>query len=213
MYAIVLSLLATATLAAPQGAHVKGNGVLKQENRRVGNFSKIEVGGAVEVEVKVGSSPSLKIEAESNILPLYKTTVQGDTLKVYHEGNISSSKTVRIWLTVPSLKGVNVSGASEMTIANLRGSQFGAQLSGASQLTAVGAVDALRLSASGASQLNLLKLTAKSATVDASGASQIDLSVSGKLSGDASGASEIAYRGKPTTSVSTSGASSIRAIR
>lgn len=213
MKAIVLFLLAAGAFPALQSTSVKGNGILKKENRKVGNFSKIQVGGAVEVDVKLGSSPSLKIEAESNLLPLYKTTIKGDTLVVHQEGSISSSKTVRLWITVPSLNGVKVSGASEMTIANLKASQFDAQISGASNLTANGTASSLILSASGASQLNFLKVSVKSAKVDASGASQINLNVANKISGGASGASEIAYRGRPTVSVSTSGASNVHGIR
>jgi hypothetical protein len=213
MNVFALSLFAITALAASQGTHVRGNGILKQEMRKVGNFTKIQVGGAVEVQVKVGPSPSLRIEAESNILPLYKTTVQGGTLTVHHKDGVSTTKPIKLWITVPSLKGVNISGASEMTITNLKTPKFDVEVSGASNLTAMGSADNLNLSASGASELNLLKLSAKSARVDASGASQIDLSVSSKLSGDVSGASEIAYRGKPTTSVSTSGASSVRALK
>jgi hypothetical protein len=82
--------------------------------------------------------------------------------------------------------------------------------SGASTLQVSGTAGELDTDASGASRMRLEDLSATEAEVDATGASTIEVTVSGRLAGSASGASTVTYSGNPDVSVSTSGASSVR---
>ena len=84
-------------------------------------------------------------------------------------------------------------------------------LSGASQVTLNGSAQGVTIDASGASQADLSRFQAASANVEASGASSVTVNPSGRLDVDASGASKVYYLGNPTLgTVNTSGASTIR---
>jgi hypothetical protein len=83
--------------------------------------------------------------------------------------------------------------------------------SGASSIELIGKVDDLAIEVSGASDAKLYNLTAKGAILRASGASNINVTVTEILKANARGASDINYKGNPTVKESnTSGASSIR---
>jgi len=83
--------------------------------------------------------------------------------------------------------------------------------SGASSIELIGRVDDLAIEVSGASDAKLYNLTAKGAILRASGASNINVTVTEILRARSSGASDINYKGNPTIKESnTSGASSIR---
>ena len=83
--------------------------------------------------------------------------------------------------------------------------------SGASSIELIGKVDDLAIEVSGASSAKLYNLTAKGAILRASGASNINVTVTEILRANSSGASDINYKGNPTVKESnTSGASSIR---
>lgn len=192
------------------GPTTVGNGKLKQETRTIGNFSKIDIGGAVDVVIAVGPKPSLKIEAESNLLPLYNTRVEGDTFVMDHKGSISSNKSTRLWLTVPSLDGINLSGASTLHVTGLKSDSASIEVSGASDVVAEGSVKNLDIEASGASKFDASKLSVSTAKVGASGASNLKFGSLEKISGEASGASDVSYQGNPKVDVETSGASSIQ---
>jgi len=83
--------------------------------------------------------------------------------------------------------------------------------SGASSIELIGRVDDLAIEVSGASDAKLYNLTAKGAILRASGASNINVTVTEILRANSSGASDINYKGNPTVKESsTSGASNIR---
>lgn len=132
---------------------------------------------------------------------------------------------------MPGLVGANFSGASNSTLSGFEGgnrlelilsgasiSQLSSRavsiefnLSGASKLTAVGQSSNLVAKVSGASELFAYDLETRSATADASGASEIRVFVSTTLDARADGASIIYYRGSPAVNSTVSGASTVRA--
>jgi hypothetical protein len=191
------------------GPSTVGNGKLKQETRNIGNFSKIQIGGAVDVVVTVGPKPSLKLEAESNLLPLYNTRVEGDTFVMDHKGSISSNKSTKCWLTVPNLDGIILSGASNLHVTGLKTNSASIEISGASEVIAEGSAKDLDIEASGASKFDGAKLSVSTVKVGASGASNVKLPKVEKISGEATGASNVSYSGSPKVDVETSGASTV----
>ena len=141
--------------------------------------------------------------------------------------------TFRAVVHVPSLEGLDLSGASQATVdagfssaqplsvtlsgassATLAGITCGgvtATVSGASTLNASGPVDSASLTVSGASTVDMLGCTMSAATVNLSGASRGKVTIaSGLVTLSASGASTFSYRGAPTLNiVELSGGSSI----
>jgi hypothetical protein len=131
---------------------------------------------------------------------------------------------------MPELTGLDLSGASQATIAGFKSSNdLSVDLSGSSSL--VGDIEAAKTNfdLSGGSDANLSG-SGQETTIDAAGGSQIDLSdfpvadvtvnagggstatvnSSGKLNADASGASQIYYLGDPILGeIDTSGASTV----
>ena len=82
-------------------------------------------------------------------------------------------------------------------------------LSGASGLEMAGSGQDLKADISGASRAKCLDFQAESGKVNVSGASTLEGSFSGSLSGDVSGASHLCYQGDPSVDVKVSGASNV----
>ncbi len=107
-----------------------------------------------------------------------------------------------------SLK-IHLSGASNCEI-EIKATDIDGELSGASSLKLKGAVGKFKIECSGASNCSAYNLTATNADLEASGASEINLTFDNELKATASGASHINYRGNAKLVKSeTSGASSI----
>ena len=84
-------------------------------------------------------------------------------------------------------------------------------VSGASRVSLIGDGDDLRANVSGASNVDLAGFLVWDADLEASGASQMDVYVAGRLDAEASGASRIYYAGDRTLGrIETSGAGVIR---
>ncbi|MEM6770832.1 MAG: DUF2807 domain-containing protein, partial [Bacteroidota bacterium] len=95
---------------------VRGNGEVTTEQRDVKSFDGIKVCCSIKVEVTQGSSASVTVEAESNILPYVKTDVMGGYLQVGFTGkaSINSTKPIIVKVTAPSLEYIGASSSSKV---------------------------------------------------------------------------------------------------
>jgi hypothetical protein len=193
------------------GNSVSGSGNVRSENRDVSGFKEISAGGAVNLQINVGSDFAVEVEADDNILPLIKTEISGDTLKIFTEGRISPKNTIRVKISMPELVDLDISGASSAEAANVKTDSLKLNASGASKIKIDGAVKSLDADASGASTINAENLQTENADVDSGGASNVTVSPSGDLNAHASGASRILYTVEPKNiKQNSSGASSIK---
>jgi len=210
IFAFVIGLIFTPGCNFGNMTGIKGSGTSKTEQRSVSDFTKIDAGGAMNVEVDAQKDFSVSVEADDNLLQHIKTEVSGDTLKIYSEGKISPSAKLNVKISMPAIEGLNLSGASDGKITNVRAGSFELKASGASEVTIIGEAKNLEADASGASEIDAEGLKVEDANIEASGASSASVSATNNLEATASGASKIYYAGEPKNiKQNASGASSI----
>lgn len=189
---------------------VKGSGVTKVEKRDLAGFKKIDVSGAIEVEITSQKDFSVDVEADDNLLEYVKTEVDGETLKIYTEKRISTRNKIRVVIAMPELTEAEVSGASKITANNIKTDSFKLDVSGASKIEINGEAQDLKIEASGASKINAENLKVANADVDVSGATSVTVNATEEVKAEASGASKINYVGEPKNLIKdTSGASRV----
>lgn len=189
---------------------VRGNGRVKEETRKVMEFQKIDADGAFTIRVKVGPSPSLRISAEENLLGHIRTNVKGNTLVIDTRKNISPRKEIFIEITTPTLKAIEASGANNISVVGIQGSEFVVELSGAGNIDLKGEVDKFRVELSGAGSIDGKDLKAKEVRVSVSGAASADVYATEFLDASVSGVGSIEYYGNPAkTKTDVSGVGSI----
>lgn len=189
---------------------VTGSGNAVAEKRDLSDFKAVEVGGVFQVEIVAQKEFSVEIEADDNLLPLIKTEVDGGVLKIETEKRVSTKNPIRVRISAPNIENLQASGASKISLANLKNSSLTLDSSGASKISVAGETGNLTIDVSGASNIDAENLKAENANVDASGASHISLFVSNELNADLSGASKVTYSGSPKNVIKkTSGASSV----
>lgn len=176
---------------------VKGSGNVVSEAREVSDFSAVEVGGVFRVEITAGKDLSVNVEADENLLPYIKTDVSGGTLEITADAKLSSSDPILVRITAPEITELRASGASSVSILDIKNSSINVDLSGVSELTAAGETEQLHAELSGSSVLKARSLRSETADVDTSGASRAYVSVSQSLTAEASGASSVVYEGNP----------------
>lgn len=213
---------------------IRGNGVVKSEVRAVGAFTNVDVSGNINVYVKQDSASSVKVEADEDLLQYIKIEVDGNTLQIKPENgiNLKSSQGIKVYVSNPSYKNFEASGASDIFSENkitskeaididlsgasnaeieLHTPAVEADLSGASGIILRGETKNFKADGDGASGIKCFELLSEETDVEVSGASHAKVFASVKLSAKASGASGIEYKGNPPSlGQSSSGASSIR---
>ncbi len=164
------------------GDAVSGDGRLAHQRRNAGNVSALEVGGPLEVNVRVGAAPSLQVEADSNLLPLIKTEVTGNTLRMWVEGNVRSNNSLRVTYTLPTLTEVRATGSGRLTISELNGAPLTFSKTGSGSANLSGRVGRLELRHTGSGQVNASALQAGDANLTLSGSGRMSL---GQVQGSA----------------------------
>lgn len=191
---------------------VKGSGNVVTENREISGFHSIEVGGVFNVEIVAQQDYSVSIEADDNLMPLIKTEVNNGVLEISNDKSMKSSQKINIKISAPDLERLETSGASKVSLVNLKNSEFLLETSGASKVTVAGETNKFVVDVSGASKIDAEGLKSTDANVQASGASKVMVNVSGSLAADCSGASSVIYSGTPSNiDKKTSGVSKVEA--
>jgi hypothetical protein len=189
---------------------VKGSGNVVTQTREITGFSAVEVGGAMDVEIVAQKDFSVEIEGDDNLLEFVRTEVRGDTLYIGSHKRFSTNGRIKIRISAPDVERIDVSGASNLALTNVRNGALSIGSSGASKIRVSGETGNLKVDMSGASKLDAAGLRSENATVDASGACAMNVFVSGDLKADLSGASKVNYSGNPKNVVrKVSGASSV----
>lgn len=189
----------------------KGSGNIKIEKRDLSGFTSVKTGGAITVDVIAQKDFDVEVEADDNLLQYVKTEIKGDTLKIYTEGNISTRNQMRVRISMPQIESLDISGASNANLTDVRNETLQLDASGASKIKVNGETRELIVDLSGASRLDAESLKAENVNVDASGASSATVVVLNDLNAEASGASNIRYLGEPkNVKKDTSGASSVK---
>jgi hypothetical protein len=192
------------------GRSVKGSGVAASDVRNVGSFKGVDVGGIFEVEIIAGKEFEVRVETDDNLLQYVKTEVDAGVLKISTTERMKSHEPLRVRISAPSIESVEASGVCKVSLAGVKNSELRIDTSGASKIRLEGETTSLSVDVSGASSVDGENLKAENANVEASGASNVSVFVTGRLVSDASGASKIGYSGNPASvEKNTSGASKV----
>ena len=174
------------------GPRIQGNGKPKEESRTVAEYDKVIVGSSFEVVASEGSLAPLKISADSNILHQIKTEVKDRVLKVWIEGNITTSSPLKLALSTPKINDLEASGAAKVNLSLQSKHNLKLGGSGASDIDVKGEVNNLECNLSGASKAVLATQSLTALNTTLSGASSLDFKGSvDSLDAELSGASSI----------------------
>ena len=209
--AVTAGALLTAPAAGWARTDVAGSGKHKEDRRKIGGFDKVEIGGALEVQIEAGGAGSeIVVAGDDNLVPLVRTEVKDGQLNIRTEESLRPKAGLTITVRVPSLRAVEARGAVRVTARGLTGDRLVVEVAGASRVDLEGRVKKLEAELSGASRLGAETLKAETVRVQAAGASSAAVNAKAEVRGQASGASNVQIHGAPATvKVETSGASTV----
>lgn len=93
---------------------VKGNGNVKTEDRKTGDFTGIKLTCSADLYITQGNT-SVKVKADENILKLISTTVKGGVLEIeVKRGGFRSTTVLEVHVSVPDLDILKNSGSGDI---------------------------------------------------------------------------------------------------
>jgi hypothetical protein len=198
MTTMLLAGLAMVAFTCEHSFGIKGDGVIKTEDREVFEFSKIASAGGYEIKWTRGK-PALSISTDQNLLPHIKTEVIVGTLRIDSKDNLRPTRNTTIAISSETLNGVELTGANTFTASQLSGPDLKLGATGASTINVEGSVTNLSASLTGASTLHAKSLQTQTAALSLTGASTADVAVADSLKTTLTGACSLTYSGNPKT--------------
>jgi hypothetical protein len=215
-----LSACCCCPTASGRFTSARASGIVVTKSFDLPDFDRLVVSHAFRVNVKHAEARDVQVRIDEEFLRYLEVLVDGGTLNIGLKPDRAytfDNATLEASVTMPTLRKLHASGASRVTLEGCRsglsfelqasgashvqgGRSFGVSrlnVSGASRVTLSGSAGDLFVDASGASRVDLSGLQVPRAKVDASGASQVTVKVSGELDADASGGARVRYVGYP----------------
>ena len=178
---------------------VKGNGVAKTETREASGYSSLSCGGPIKVDIVYGTSNTIQIEGDENILPYIETYVKDDelTIKVKDRKSVNPKVPLKVHVSMTTINGLAQSGSG---VISGNGNFSG------------GGTTAIAVSGSGTVNLKFSMLNSAAISMSGSGSVKLEGEITNDLEVSQSGSGDINCEHAQTTNVNAkiSGSGSLR---
>ena len=190
------------------------------EKRNVSGFHAIEVGGGIDLYLSQGEEAVAVSASKNEYRARIKTEVKNGVLKIWYEWNSNlrfdwSNHKLKAYVSFKDIDRLEGSGGSDISIdgsikvaklaleisggsdfdGKVETSELEIQASGGSDVRISGKATRLTIDASGGSDFKGYDLASDICNVEASGGSDIQVTVNKELSANASGGSDVYYKG------------------
>lgn len=173
---------------------VNGSGETVSQMRALSGFTGISADMEATVYVTQDSFFYVRIEAQQNVLDQIRTNISGNDLEISSERCINNSNPVKIYITLPVVHSLDMSGSGNMYTQNkISTTELDIDISGSGEFVALDTINASNISMdiSGSGNMNLIA-NAPEVSTDISGSGNVTISGSGNnLDMDISGSGEM----------------------
>ncbi|ALI98992.1 head GIN domain-containing protein [Rufibacter tibetensis] len=231
------SLLAVLALFASLSSFkVSVRMVADEQTRNVGPFQKIGLAYPANVILRQGSTHSVKVEGDAEQLIQLVTEVQNGKLNIRrkdHDNNnnwSSGKKRVTIYITVPQIEALSVSGSGKikgegtfksasMDLAvsgsgniqlNANVDNLSSRISGSGSIELQGTGKQSTISVSGSGSMKGYAFKTNDAKVSISGSGSCEINATTSLRSSISGSGKVSYEGSPSVDSRVSGSGSVK---
>ncbi len=210
-----------------EGHGTKPSGVTAKRSYDANGFTKVELRGPDDVEVKKGAQFAVVAEGDSAVLDQLEVQVVNGTLRVGRKNSgfsFNNDHGVKIHVTLPRLEAASVSGSGNMTVDKAEGAFRGAiagsgnldiagltasdtdlAIAGSGDLNVAGTTSRLNASITGSGDIDAGKLTATGASISVVGSGSMRGVVKGGASVSIAGSGDVDLTGGAKCSVSAMG--------
>ncbi len=218
VFLLVSLMCATSMSAQKWGRGIKGEGPIITKDLDVSSFTGIVLANSANVYVTQGSTQKITAEGQANIIDNLKTKVKGNNWVISFRDNVAKYKTLKIYITVPTITNLTVSGSGNLITksnfdglddldvhisgsgnieALVDGGDVDSHISGSGNISLVGSAQKLDIHISGSGNVNSYKMETKKCKVHISGSGECRVNVRNDLNVSISGSGDVSYKGDP----------------
>jgi hypothetical protein len=226
-------LIATAAAVGLAGClPFQSPGETRTEEREIGDASEVVLRTSGSLDIRIGSEPSLTIEAGENVLKRLTSEVDDGVLVLDSKPGafMFGAPEIDYELTVTSLQAVTIEGSADVSAefggfrevrvqidgsgdieaTGIDADAVHAGIAGSGSIELTGSTDQFDVDVSGSGDIDAADLRSNSATVVVSGSGKVEVDASDTLDATVSGSGTIVYSGRPEVRSSVSGSGEVR---
>lgn len=230
------ALLSACSIGDDDGPGIAPTGSGPTRSFAVDGFSRIDLTGSDDVDVRAGTAFSVRAEGPTDELDRLRIARDGDTLEIGRKRNtfsFGSHDKVKVYVTLPRLTHANLAGSGTMAVDRIEGASFEANIAGSGDLNiaalatdeaelsiagsgnvrAGGTVKTLEASIAGSGSVDAAGLRAEHAAVSIAGSGDVRAAVTGTAKVELMGSGDVDLGAQATCKVSKMGSGSVRCGR
>ena len=224
---ILIGLIAIFLLGTSQIA------LAEKEERNVDNFTKVAFSVSGEVYITIGKKYEVILEGDKDLLKILETNIDGDLLKIKRKRGHRSNKKVIVYITMPELNSVIVSGSGKVITKNIVNvDKFKAVLSGSGKILVddliakdtyatisgsgdiqfIGKAETSSMVISGSGDIEAENLETEKAKVVISGSGSVKVYAKEDLKVTISGSGSVYFKGDPHINSTSVGSGRLKSL-
>lgn len=208
------------------------------EKRNANGYHAIQISGGIDLYLSQGDQETVAVSAaEVKYRDRIKTEVVNGVLKIWYDYDRSlkmdwGNRKMKAYVSVKDIDGIEGSGGSDIEIygtlktnklkiglsggsdfeGKVDGSTINIEQSGGSDVSISGKVSVLKIDANGGSDFSGYELISENCEIEATGGSDVTITVNKELNANASGGSDVHYKGAASVKNARSGGSTIKKV-
>jgi hypothetical protein len=232
-FLFVFGFLFQQLVSAQTWGTIKGEGEIVRQEITLPAIDGINLAFSGDVVLTPGSAQKIILEGQQNIIDNIKREVRDGHWNIAFEKNVKEAKKVTVYMTVPSLEDVGLSGSGSIRstgtftgLSDLDVSVSGSgdinfahdskttdvRISGSGNITLSGATQNLDIVISGSGHVMAKELKASDCDISISGSGNATVQVNGDLETSISGSGDVWYTGNANVSARISGSGEVMKI-
>ena len=190
---------------------ITGSGELNSEFRNVANFTKVSSEGVFEVMITQGTTQSVEIIGDDNIMQEVKANVVDDELRLYlDDDNNYKDITLKVNIIVPSINSIKNYGVGNISILDVDTiANFIVYNSGTGDISIEGNAKSLTIKNEGSGEFEGFQFAADECNLKIIGSGDCKINCANNLNVRIEGCGDVYYIGTPTIEADISGSGKI----
>jgi hypothetical protein len=194
------SLLVVPAVAAAvivSGCNLEDDGPQTLQTRDVAEFSRIENGASVDLELRIGERQNVRVVAGEKVIDDVATEVRDGTLHVDFDHDGWGGSDVVVEASVPELTAVELSGSGDLDATGIDADAFDVRSTGSADISLAGTAGRLEVDLEGSGDADLEDLAAGAARVVVDGSGDATVRAADRLDVEVDGSGDVRYHGDP----------------
>lgn len=196
------------------GPAISGQGEIVKKKLNVDNFHSVGLGINATVYLTQGSSHSVEIEAQQNIIDNLELEVENGSWNIKGKKRIKDYKAVVIHITMPTVKALSIGGSGKIIgksdFKNLE--ELKVSIGGSGEVSLAGSATTTSISIAGSGKVDVRQLGSASSKVSIAGSGDAFVDVKDKLTVSIAGSGSVFYNGKPSVKTSVAGSGKVESL-